>query len=68
MLEDAGNELAVIVFPKALGRLNVVISSGKPILCSGSISDEGKGEHEWKMLLEDTVALADLESTAGVAG
>jgi len=68
LLEDGPNQLEVIVLPKAFERLETVITSGQPLLCVGSIADLGEGAgHEWKMILDDAVALSYLAATEDVS-
>jgi len=63
-LEDAHGQLEVIVFPKTFANLREVLVSDEPLLCGGKVVDEGEGgSHEWKMLLEKAVPLAELRKT-----
>jgi DNA polymerase-3 subunit alpha len=63
-LEDLYGQLEVIVFPKTFEKVRPILVSDEPILCSGTIKDEGEGEqHEWKLLLEEATPLAELRST-----
>jgi len=61
MLEDAEGTLEVIAFPKTFEKVRHVLVSDEPILCSGTIKNEGNSEApEWKMLLESAAPLSEL--------
>jgi DNA polymerase-3 subunit alpha len=61
MLEDAEGALEVIAFPKTFEKVRHVLVSDEPILCTGTVKNEGNGETpEWKMLLESAAPLSDL--------
>ncbi|MDQ3367172.1 MAG: DNA polymerase III subunit alpha [Myxococcota bacterium] len=61
MLEDAEGTLEVIAFPKTFEKVRHVLVSDEPILCSGTIKNEGNAESpEWKMLLESAAPLSQL--------
>ena len=60
-LEDAAGQLEVIVFPKTFEKVREVLVSDEPLLCKGTVKDEGEGEnHAFKMLLEEATPLAAL--------
>jgi DNA polymerase-3 subunit alpha len=61
MLEDAEGALEVIAFPKTFEKVRHVLVSDEPILCTGSVKNEGNAESpEWKMLLELAAPLSEL--------
>jgi DNA polymerase-3 subunit alpha len=61
MLEDAEGMLEVIAFPKTFEKVRHVLVSDEPILCSGTVKNEGNAEApEWKMLLESAAPLSEL--------
>jgi DNA polymerase-3 subunit alpha len=61
MLEDAEGTLEVIAFPKTFEKVRHVLVSDEPILCTGTVKNEGNAESpEWKMLLESAAPLSDL--------
>ncbi|MCP4446344.1 MAG: hypothetical protein GY811_13515, partial [Myxococcales bacterium] len=63
-LEDAGGQLEVIVFPKTFEKVREVLTSDEPILCKGTVKDEGEdGNHAFKLLLEEAIPLAELRES-----
>jgi DNA polymerase-3 subunit alpha len=61
MLEDAEGTLEVIAFPKTFEKVRHVLVSDEPILCNGTVKNEGNTEApEWKMLLESAAPLSEL--------
>jgi DNA polymerase-3 subunit alpha len=61
MLEDAEGTFEVIAFPKTFEKVRHVLVSDEPILCSGTVKNEGNAESpEWKMLLESAAPLSEL--------
>lgn len=60
-LEDAGGQLEVIVFPKKFESVREILTSDEPILCKGTVKDEGEGEnHAFKLLLDEAILLTQL--------
>ena len=60
-LEDAAGQLEVVVFPKKIEELREALTSDEPILCKGTVKDEGEGgEHAFKLLLDEATPLAQL--------
>ncbi len=63
-LEDAGGQLEVIVFPKTFEKVRETLVSDEPILCKGTVKDEGEGDnHAFKLFLEEATPLADLRQS-----
>jgi len=61
MLEDAEGTLEVIAFPKTFEKVRHVLVSDEPLLCTGTVKNEGNSESpEWKMLLESAAPLSEL--------
>lgn len=61
ILEDAEGSIEVVAFPKTFERVRHVLVSDEPILCAGTVKNEGTAEAaDWKMLLESAQALAEL--------
>jgi DNA polymerase-3 subunit alpha len=61
MLEDSEGTLEVIAFPKTFEKVRHVLVSDEPILCTGTVKNEGNAESpEWKMLLESAAPLSEL--------
>jgi DNA polymerase III subunit alpha len=62
-LEDAEGSLEVIAFPKTFEKVRHVLVSDEPILCSGTVKNEGTIEaSEWKMFLEKADPLSEVRS------
>ncbi|HTR52894.1 MAG TPA: DNA polymerase III subunit alpha [Kofleriaceae bacterium] len=60
-LEDAEGSLEVIAFPKTFEKVRHVLVSDEPILCTGTVKNEGTADaSEWKMLLETCAPLSEL--------
>jgi DNA polymerase-3 subunit alpha len=60
-LEDAEGSLEVIAFPKTFEKVRHVLVSDEPILCSGTVKNEGTVEaSEWKMFLEKADPLSEV--------
>jgi DNA polymerase-3 subunit alpha len=63
ILEDAEGSIEVVAFPKTFEKVRHVLVSDEPILCAGTVKNEGTAEAaDWKMLLENAQVLADLRS------
>jgi DNA polymerase III subunit alpha len=63
ILEDAEGALEIVAFPKTFERVRSVLVSDEPILCSGTIKNEGNAEApDWKMLLENAQQLSELRT------
>jgi DNA polymerase III subunit alpha len=61
VLEDAEGSMEVVAFPKTFERVRHVLVSDEPILCTGTVKNEGTAEAaDWKMLLESAQPLAEL--------
>jgi DNA polymerase-3 subunit alpha len=61
VLEDAEGSLAVVVFPKTFEKVRHVLVSDEPILCTGTVKNEGGAEQaEWTLLLETAAPLSEL--------
>ena len=68
-LEDQSGQLEVVVFPKTFEKVRPVLVSDEPLLCTGKVQNEGRGEqHAWRMLLEDAVPLAELRKAEDQPG
>ncbi|MBP6630125.1 MAG: DNA polymerase III subunit alpha [Kofleriaceae bacterium] len=64
ILEDAEGSIEVVCFPKTFEKVRHVLVSDEPILCSGTVKNEGTAEAaEWKMLLETAVPLSELRQS-----
>jgi DNA polymerase III subunit alpha len=60
MLEDAEGTLEVIAFPKTFEKVRHVLVSDEPILCTGTVKNEGTSEApEWKMILDAAAPLSE---------
>jgi DNA polymerase III subunit alpha len=63
ILEDADGSLEIVAFPKTFERVRSVLVSDEPILCAGTIKNEGSAEApDWKMLLESAQQLSELRT------
>ena len=61
MLEDAAGTLEVIAFPKTFEKTRSVLVSDEPLLCGGTVKNEGTAEAaEWKMILDSAAPLSQL--------
>jgi DNA polymerase-3 subunit alpha len=61
VLEDAEGSLAVVCFPKTFEKVRHVLVSDEPILCSGTVKNEGGAEQaDWTLLLETAQPLSEL--------
>ena len=59
-LEDAEGTLEVIAFPKTFEKVRHVLVSDEPILCTGTVKNEGTSEApEWKMILDAAAPLSE---------
>ena len=62
-LEDSEGSLEVIAFPKTFEKVRHVLVSDEPILCKGTVKNEGTSEApEWKMLLESADPLSEVRT------
>jgi DNA polymerase-3 subunit alpha len=61
VLEDAEGSLPVVCFPKTFERVRHFLVSDDPILCTGTVKNEGSAEQtDWNLLLETAQPLSEL--------
>jgi DNA polymerase-3 subunit alpha len=61
VLEDAEGSLNVVCFPKTFEKVRHFLVSDDPILCTGTVKNEGSSEQtDWNLLLETAQPLSDL--------
>jgi DNA polymerase-3 subunit alpha len=64
VLEDAEGSINVLCFPKTFEKVRHVLVSDEPILCTGTVKNEGAtGEADWNLLLETAQPLSDLRQS-----
>lgn len=57
-LEDQFGKIEVVVFPKSLDRFREVLTSDEPVLCTGTVKEEGDADKSsFKFLLDNVISL-----------